>query len=483
MSLLQRSITSSAHNLAANFVVLATGVVGSVLLMRLLPPEAFGAFALAVAIVQLTAVLPSFGFGPAFLNRTSGDNGVTEEILRVHFTLKLLFSLVWAVLLSVGVLLFAPAETRWIFIALIITTFCVMQTTTAVIMLTRQVRLQRLAMAQTISAIARLIIPVALAYYGWGIWALVSGNVVTAGVNILMLYVIAPVWRPRLGWSSALADYFIRFGGKVLGTAVLLEALDRIDDLWTGIYLGDRALGFYTKAYAFATYPRQALTKPLVQVVSGVYAEALHDRQRLSRIFAWVNILMTRANFGIAGLLWLIAPEFIRLILGAAWLPMLDAFRLMLIYIMFDPIKNMITAVLILADASPRLIRARLIQLAVLLVGLFVLGPRFNIAGVALAVNVMIVVGMLILYVEARRFVDFSLWQLLAAPTLALGAGLLAVYGALGMMETAVNDWLSALIKVTLFSLLYAGALLLLERARLRQAFDQIMPVLRRKGL
>ena len=154
MNLLQRSITSSIYNIAANLVTLVTGLAGTIMLMRLLEPQLFGTFALVSTIIQLTLPLPNFGFAPAFLNRTSSE-GITEEILRVHFTLKLLFSLIWAVMLGFGVWLFAPANTHWLFGALILTTFFSMQTATITILLTRQVRFQRLALAQAMSAIAR----------------------------------------------------------------------------------------------------------------------------------------------------------------------------------------------------------------------------------------------------------------------------------------------------------------------------------------
>ncbi len=480
MNLLQRSITSSVYNIAANLVTLVTGLVSSIMLMRLLEPQLFGTFALATTVIQITLPLPNFGFAPAFLNRTSSE-GITEGILRVHFTLKLLFSLIWAVVLGLGTWLFVPANTRWLFGVLILTTFFSMQTATITILLTRQVRFQRLAMAQAMSAIARSIIPIILAYRGWGLWALVSGNIASTIVSILLLYIISPVWRPRLGWSQELVGYFIKFGSKVLGTSLLLEALDRVDDLWTGIVLGEKALGFYDKAYGFATYPRQVITVPLVQVVSGTYAELLPHRQRLSIAFSWVNMLMTRANFWIAALLWLVAPEFIRLFLGSNWLPMLDAFRLMLIYTMFDPIKTMIGSLLILADASPRVIRARLIQLGVLIAGLLTLGPQLGIAGVALAVNIMLVTGMIILYAEARRFVDFSLRQALAVPTLSLGLGLFAVQQTLAFMDVAGNDWLTSFIKGGVFSLVYVGVLVAAERKQLRHVCRYTLTVLRKQ--
>jgi len=479
MNLVRRSVMSSVYNIAANGISLVVGFGGSIALARLLEPEVFGIFAFVTSVVQLTSALPNFGFQAAFLHRTGGEAGVTEEVLRVCFTLKLLFSLVWAALMAGGVALLAPEQTRWVFWIAIAIPLVGMQMDTIGFLLIRQVQFRRLALVQAAGSVAFTLVSIGLAWRGWGIWALLCGKMATMVIRVILLGVIRPVWRPRLGWSQELARYFIGFGSKVFGTSLLLEALDRVDDIWTSAALGDRALGFYDKAYGFATYPRQVLTAPLVQVVVGTYAELLGNRPRLSQTFAWINMLMARANFWVAALLWLVAPEFIRLALGDRWLPMLDAFRLMLVYTMFDPIKNMISSVLILSGSPERVIRARIVQLVVLVAGLFALGPRLGIAGVALAVDMMLVVGMVILYAEARRFVDFSLRRFFGAPTVALGLGIVAVYGALALSGIGGNDWLTGAVKGLVFSLVYAGMLLLTERAELQRAFHILLPVLR----
>jgi O-antigen/teichoic acid export membrane protein len=144
----------------------------------------------------------------------------------------------------------------------------------------------------------------------------------------------------------------------------------------------------------------------------------------------------------------------------------------MLVYTMFDPIKNMISSLLILSGAPERVIRARIIQLAVMVAGLVTLGPGLGIAGVALAVDAMLVVGMVILYAEARRLVDFSLRRFFGIPALALGLGIVAVYGALAMSGVGGNDWLTGLVKGSVFSLTYVGMLLLVERELLFEMWD-----------
>lgn len=467
MSLTQRSVTSSAYTITANIISMGVGFVGSIILARLIEPEVFGVVAFATSVIQITASLPGFGFQAAFLRRTGGEAGITEEILRVHFTLRLLFSLVWAALLAVsGVFLF-PSQNRWIFWIVLAATLVMQQTTVINALLTRRVQFRRLAISQVADTVIGKLIAILLAWRGYGLWALLVDQIVSVVVTVMVLYVVRPVWRPRLGWSKELVRFFISFGGRVFWGNFLLQALDRVDDVWTGLVLGERALGFYSKAYGFAIYPRHILSDPLTRVVVGTYAQLTDDRERLSQAFSWINVLLARANFWVAAVVWLIAPEFIRLGIGAKWLPMLGAFRLMLIYTLFDPVKQMVGGVITQCGAPERVIRVRTIQLIVMLAGLFTLGPRLDIAGVALAVDIMLVLGVFLLYAEARRFVDFSLRHFYTVPALSLVVSIAAVYAALALPGLTGSDWLSGTVKILVFSLVYAGILLLLERDQL----------------
>jgi O-antigen/teichoic acid export membrane protein len=314
---------------------------------------------------------------------------------------------------------------------------------------------------------------------GITLWALLATDVIGAVIGWVMLYLWRPVWRPRLTWDRQVGGYLLRFGSRSFAAIVLQEALDKVDDLWTRGFLGTNDMGYYSRAYTFATYPRTILGQPVSAVASGTYAELKGQRRRLSQAFFRVNALLIRTGFFFGGILAVAAPEFILLVLGAKWLPMLDAFRLMLIYTLLDPIKLTIASVIGTSGAPEKVVRARFIQFLVLIAGLVTLGPRFGIAGVAVAVNLMLVIGILFLLWEARRFVDFSWLRLFAVPTLALLVGLLAAKLALNLPGVLQSGWTSAAAKVAAFSILYAAILLALERENvtmLLETFRQLYP-------
>jgi len=302
-----------------------------------------------------------------------------------------------------------------------------------------------------------------LAWQGATLWALLAADVVNASLAILTLYVFRPVWRPRLAWLPATMRYFLGFGSRNLLVTVLVVALDNVDNLWAGRYLGETSLGFYSRAYAFATYPRTILAAPINTVAGGTLAELKGDCPRLSAAFFQINAFLVRSSFFIAGLLALVAPEFIRLVLGTKWLPMLDAFRLMLVFSLLDPMRKT-AAHLFLAVGKPEQIAyTYCVQLVALISGMFLLGPRLGIAGIALAVNIMLVIGMTIMQWRARAYVDISLGRLFAVPGLALILGMLFARWTVALPGVLGSDWRTGLAKAVVFAVLYSTLVLAFE--------------------
>lgn len=474
MSLFKRSVTSAAWNMIVHLSRVVVLLIRSIILARLLPVEIFGIYAFASSVVILSSALPVFGMGGAFLHRAP-ETEDEEQLAAVHFTLKAILTLIWAAVLVVGAQIFTSGETRTALILLTLVYGGTHLAQTPKLILTRRVVHRRLALMLFADAVLSSLLAVVMAWQGITLWTLLATDVVTLCVTIFALYVWRPVWKPRLAWSMPVVRYLLNFGSRALPANVLLQALDRVDDMWTGLFLGETALGFYSRAYSFAIYPRFILSIPINLVAGGTYAELKGDRQRLSKAFFRTNALLIRSGFFLGGLLALTAPEFIRLALGEKWLPMLDAFRLMLVYTLLDPIKISVAEVLTTSGSPGKVAIARAIQLVVMLAGLVALAPWLGISGVALAVDGMLVVGMVILFWQARAYVDFSLVRLFGVPALSLILGIAVASVLTRIPGVAGSDFRTGATKAVAFSVPYAAVVLVLERDQL----PMLMQILR----
>ena len=455
--------------MVSNIFLIVMGFIRTTLLARWLPVEVFGIYGMAHSWVTLSAVLPNFGMGNAFVHR-SPETEDEERAAQVHFTLQLIFSTAWAILMIVGALLFTATDLQVALILLTVTSLGMQIAHTPRLILARRVVHRRLALIDFMDTTLSTLVTLFLALRGATLWALLSNNIVTLSINLVLLYIWRPVWRPKVTWDRAGIRYFLWFGVRNVIADGLLRALDKVDDLWTGIFLGDVALGYYSRAYTFAIYPRKILASPINMVTKGTYAELKGDRKRLSQAFFRINALLVWAGFLLAGGLSLVAPEFIHIVLGEKWLPMLTAFQLMLIYTLFDPIKITIAALFIAVGEPGKIVQIRSIQLIVLMIGLITLGSAFGITGVALAVDLMLVVGIILFLWRARTYVDFSFRKLFSSPAISLLISFALTKVAINAISVS-EDWLVGILKITVFFLTYTSILLILEYKEARKLY------------
>jgi O-antigen/teichoic acid export membrane protein len=471
---MQRSVRSVKWNTLATLIGFPMSFIQTVLLARLLPVEYFGVFAAVNSIIGLSSTVFEFGLGNAYLHRAP-ETQDEEHATASFFTLRLLFDSAWAVFLLVFGWITLSGTRQWVLIFLVVTGYLSRLTTVPQALLIRRVQHRRLAVLTMVGNFSVALTSIAIAWFTHSIWALLVSSIINLVLGMIGIYLWKPVWKPKLVWDNQTVRYFLSFGARNLVNSFLDGALDNSDNLWTSYFLGDLLLGYYSRAFRFAIYPRILLTTPINMVAIGTFAELKYDRQRLSKAFFRTSVFLTRLGFLIAGLLSVIAPQFIVLILGEKWLPMMTAFRLMLVYSLLDPMRVITSSVLIAVGKPEKVSQVRMLQLLILGISLFALGFIYQIAGVALSMDLMVLVGVLLSLRIVREYIDFSILRLFAPPVLALlvGIGLNALV--MSVWDVSGSQWLVMIVKSLAFCTGFLVLLFVVEGKILFQSFSQII--------
>lgn len=459
------SLAFQGGGTALQFVVLG---VRSVVLARLLPVVTFGVYAGTRVVLVLVAAVFALGLSPALI----ADHELTRDEDRaasVHLFLRTVISAAWASASLVIALTVLDGQVRTAALVLTATMVVDALLTTPTAILTRRVVHRRLALTALLADVVSSVVAIGLALAGADLWALLSVHVASSVVGVVLLYVHRPVWRPRLRWDGAIGRHLLGFGMRAGIADLLSTGLDRLDDLYVATVLGATPMGFYNRAFTFARYPRRIAGAPVNAVSLGSLSAAT-TRQQRTQVFELLVGVLARAGFLLAGVLAVAAPELILVLLGERWLPLLDAFRLMLLYALLDPLKALLGHVLIAGGEPQRLVWVRLGQLALLAVGLVTLGSS-GIAGVALAVDVMALAGTAALLWQGRRHVEVSLGRLFAKPLLAL---LVAFAAGLSVRAVGEGTWPVLLGSVAAFTGAFAGVLLLVDRSATRRVLEHV---------
>jgi teichuronic acid exporter len=445
--------------------LLGQGVSWAVTLvvLRLLSPEDYGLMAVATVIVSLVAGVAELGLGSSLIQARSIGQ---DELRRVAGAL-LLLNVACAVLIAASAPLFAAwfDEPRIVNVIRVSSLQFILNAIEAVPMALahRNMAFKRVAGIELSSTFVASLTTLALAWAGWGVWALVLGNL-AGGATRAAIFLVQGGWIWPLFRFGGIASH-IRFGGAVTATRLLWQFTYQSDVLIAARFLSEQAVGLYSVSVYLATLPMHKAMGIVNQVAFPAVARLQDELPRLRiRLLEAIRLL----GFVAVPILWgisAVAPEFVHVLLGEKWA---DAIVPLQLVSLAAPLR-MLSAVL--ATALAAIGRADL-ELYNTIVGFVVLpiallcGAQWQIAGLAAAWLVAVPVIFTLNFPRSSRALDISLRDIGITMRAPLLAGML-MYG----VVAGLRPLLAALPEAVVLPLLviaggaaYLGAVSLLDR-------------------
>lgn len=479
----QRAVRGAVFILAGSYLNMAFGIVYGIVMARVLDPEHFGIFALALFFFSLFDLRSKLGLDYAFIHRQP----TTDALLTTHWTLQFLCALVTLALAAA----FSTIATRFNYPSVIAPVMLALASVMIVEALgsTARAALEKeLAFARPTAVISgalflSYLLAVLAALAGFKYWALVVQVAVNTGLSALGFWWVFRM-RQRtffhLQFDRALAGWMLRYG-IVLGMgAIATTVLLQFDNFLVGTFVGAAALGFYAQAYKVAQWPTGLVTHIVSRAALPTYAKLQDDPPRLAKAFEMTLWLILTLATPLALALFVSAPDFLRLLYGDRWLPSAILLRALLGYSILRPLLDD-TGALFTAIGKPRQITLGLIVQAVTLVALGTpLTLGYNAFGTAIAVGIAFVIGIMIMYRFVSRALPIQLGRLFA-PTILSALGSVALYYLFANFMPLNSLPLAAavLLKGGFAVLAFFAILLIFERASMFQRIAYVSRLLR----
>jgi PST family polysaccharide transporter len=292
-------------------------VAGSmVVLARLIPPSAFGMFAIAVIVQELAISVPSEGVGTALVQR--------RTIGRDHLQGGMALGLLIALVLTVVTLLLALFVLGAIFgsrtahlVALASPWFLISAAgAPSYALLRRRLDFRRLSIVDLSNSIVRAGTSVALALAGLDAGALVLGCLAGVIATASLSLVFAPVPWPR--WRGRAVRDLLDYGGPASIATFCWAGFRNGDYAIVGARLGTAQAGFYWRGFQLAVEYQRKISVVMTSVGFPVLSRTAGEeelfalRQRMVRLLAVVVFPL------LAGLV-VLAPATIPWVFGPTW--------------------------------------------------------------------------------------------------------------------------------------------------------------------
>jgi PST family polysaccharide transporter len=453
-----------------NTVVSRVGTFAiGIALARILGPEEFGTF--AVALLALMAVLSFNELGVSLaIVRWPGDPREIAPTVTTMCTISSVtfFLIALALAPSFCAAMGAPDATA----VVIVLAFSVVingLVATPAALLQRDFRAGRRMLADQVMAWLGAIISIAGALAGMGAMSLGVGRVAGAIAGAVLFLTWEPV---RFGFNRELAGRLLKFGLPLAGSSMVVFAVVYVDQFVVGSVIGPIALGFYVLAFNVSQWPVNIFSRPVRDVSPAAFARLQGDPPALRSAFLSSVGLLTAITLPVCLVVTGAAEPIVTVIYGPEWAPAAAALGWLGVLAGMRILFELFYDYFVVLGSSRVVFTVQLIWLLALVPALYVGAQLGGIAGAAAAHVAVAALVVLPLYLRELHRAQIG-WRSLAARMIVpLASGLAAAVVALTAHE---------LIALDLVALAVAGAgmlaVLALSAKRMRASVAQLRTV------
>jgi O-antigen/teichoic acid export membrane protein len=187
--------------------------------------------------------------------------------------------------------------------------------------------------------IGAAIIGIAIAYLGFGVWALVIQQIFNAMVDTVILWITVK-WRPKLMFSFARLKGLFSFGWKLLASSLLDTVYTNIRQLIIGKLYSSSDLAYYNRGRQFPSLFVSNINTSIDSILLPTMSKEQDNKERVKvmtrRAIKTSTYVMAPLMMGLAFL----GTTLIRLVLTDKWLPCVPYMSIFCITFMFYPIHT-----------------------------------------------------------------------------------------------------------------------------------------------
>lgn len=362
----------------------ALGAAVFLVLTRLITPEDLGVFTISVVIIGFARVLIALGFGEALIQCKFIDEDHRSSAFWGNVALGLAIAGVLALSSNfVAILFHMPALApvmRWMSLCPLIDSLAAIH----LAVLRRNLSMAVFAARTFFGYSAGGAVAIALAWRGWGVWALVAQQITLWSTITIVVWFFSH-WRPRLRFSfTALKDLSGYACCNALSNLVMgLD--DRIGSLIIGSLFNAEIVGYYALGQRILHLIGMATLSSLEAVVLPVLSRMNDDRTLFNRTY--ISMVIT------ATILWLpacwgfgiMAPELVPSVFGHKWLGAVPLIQVVTLAALVNGFTALTAHALGALGRPNWMTILSVVQLVITVPAYYLLGVRFGILGAAFA--------------------------------------------------------------------------------------------------
>lgn len=320
MSTLKKSVLLSfLWSILGQFGAMGVNLISNIIIARILTPHEFGQIGIVMFFITIAAVLTESGLAGALIRQKE----VSKDDLSTVFIFNLLVSILcFLILLALGGWIssyYKDDLLRPLLYVSGILLFINALNITQNVQLIRAMDFKRKSIYNFIGVVVGAISGISFALNGYGVWSLIYMQLISAGINTLLLIVNGGLFFSFNFNKESFKNLYI-FGVNTTLALLLDTAFDNVYQLIFGRFFSISQAGLYYQAKKTQDVPTNIINLSTQNVIFSLLSKLQDDKGNFSITYNKIITLFTIAIGTVTPFIFMYSDLIVKLLYGGKWL-------------------------------------------------------------------------------------------------------------------------------------------------------------------
>lgn len=290
----------------------------SIILARLLLPSDYGAITMITVFIAISNTFIQSGFSTSLIQKKDTDE--------LDFSSVFYASIIIAVIFYIALFIASPAIANFYEMPIIKDVLRILALTLFIgainsvqnAKISKDMKFKKLFISSIGAILFSGIIGIILAYKGYGVWALVTQQIVNQATTTIILWFTSG-WKPKLVFSLSRLKRLFSYGWKILCSGLIDTIYQNSYNLVVGKVFNSETLGLYNKGEQFPKLISVNIDGAIGSVMLPAYAKEQEKKDKVKkmvrRAIVTSSLIVFPMMFGLAA----VASPIVEILLTSKW--------------------------------------------------------------------------------------------------------------------------------------------------------------------
>ncbi len=376
------SAVSNAKWVAVSQIARITSQLANIfVLARILPPSDYGLMAMATVVTNLALLIRDQGTSAAIIQKED----LTHHTINTVFWFNVMVGVVIALMIALCSPIIADYFKHDELIAILVILALIFPISSSSIshqaLLERESKLKKLAFIEVISSLIAMVVAVAAALYGAGVYSLVLQAILMALLSSVQLWMVSS-WRPQGKPSWQELKTLLPFTGHMTAFQLITYFFRNADSMVIGRILGAASLGIYSMAYKVMLLPVQNITWASSRALLPVMSRQQNALDEMGKLYLQTITFIAFLTAPLMAGIFALREPFVEIAFGHQWIQVATVLA-WLTPVGFVQSISSTTGTVFMAQGKTRLLMWFSLASALVHVIAYYIGAAYGVTGVA----------------------------------------------------------------------------------------------------